>query len=468
LAAVNHISQLMSMDVFLVGGMVRDLMLGTFSGRDFDLALRGDPRLFGENLAREVKGTVFALDEAFGQYRVVQSGKDGTISIDISVLKGDSIEDDLKRRDFTINSLAVKVKDLLEREDPEIVDPLGGLRDLAEMRIRLSSSHALKDDPVRMMRAVRIERSHSFTLDREVRELTREDKNLILTTAPERIRDELFRILDLPGVYESLILLHELELLDLLLPELVPFHGLGQGERHRFDLWEHSLNTARLIEVVLSEMSMLCPDHSAYLAEHFNALIEGEVKRSALLQLTSLLHDSGKPVTMTCDAGRIRFLGHDKEGGRINRELAMRLRLGKKASRYMQIVTENHMRVLNLLIARTVTQRAKYRFFHDLEEMGMDVLVLSLADAQATDGAVTTQGDKGVRSLVSCFIEYYFNEYKRASPKPLISGSDIMSLFHIPEGKKVGELLDLLREAETQGEITTKEEAIALLSGRVE
>jgi len=443
-------------------------MVGFFSGRDFDFALKGDPLVFAQVLSQDLDGSLVCLDEEFGQYRVVKMERGGMISIDLSSLKGNSIEEDLKRRDFTINSMALDVKGLFEREDLSIIDPLGGLKDLNEKRIRLSSPVALSEDPVRMIRAVRIARQYQFTIDQNLKKVMKQKKELISNSSPERIKAELFKIVDNPGIDESLMLLHELNLLELLIPEVNAFREYGQGEYHRYDLWEHSLKTAWKIELILDGIDCSWPAYSSFLIDYFLEWIEGEVRQRSLLKFTAFLHDVGKPLTRTGEEGKIRFFGHEREGGRINRKIARRFRLGKKAQKYMEVVTKNHMRILNLALDPKITQRAKYRFFRDLGDTGLDILFLSLADAWATGKDIERTGDYAkVNSIVNSFIEYYFSEYGKQPLKPLLSGDDIMQIFNLPEGKRVGELLDMIKEAEAQGEIANREEAITFLKGRV-
>jgi len=334
--------------------------------------------------------------------------------------------------------------------------------------VKHTSPSALRDDPVRIMRGIRIARKYGFTIDPSLKQAMQAERGLLAETAPERVRTELFKIMDTRGMYDSLTLMQEVGILEILIPEVSSFHECKQGDHHRYDLWEHSLRTAREMESVLEGIKRLWPASSFSLNDYFQGWVEGDVRQSALLKFTAFLHDIGKPLTRRMEEGRIRFFGHELEGGMINRQVARRLKLGKKAQRYMETVTKNHMRILNLALAPKITQRAKYRFFRDLGDTGLDILLLSLADALATgkDREGTEECER-IASTVDSFMDYYFIEFGRQPIKPLLSGNDIMKIFGMSEGARVGGLLDLVKEAEAQGEVATREEAIAFLKGRI-
>ena len=447
---------------------MRDLMGGCFDGKDFDVALQGDPLTCAQVLAQQVQGSVVRLHEGFGQYRVVKIEEGKPLTIDLARIKGNTIEEDLSRRDFTINAMAIDLGVLFKTGSLDLIDPLGGLKDLREKRVKHSAPSALRDDPVRIMRGIRIARKYGFTINLSLKKAMREDRELLTETAPERIRAELFKIMDVRGIYHSLALLQEVGILEILIPEVSAFHECKQGDHHRYDLWEHSLRTAREIESVLEGIKRLWPASSPFLNNYFQGWVEGDVRQSTLLKFTAFLHDIGKPMTKRMEEGRIRFFGHELEGGMINRKVARRFKLGKKAQRYMETVTKNHMRILNLALAPRITQRAKYRFFRDLGNTGLDILLLSLADASATgkDREGTEECGR-ISSTVDSFMDYYFTEFGRKKVKPLLSGKDIMHLFGMTEGTRVGELLTMVKEAEAQGKIATRQEAIAFLKGRV-
>jgi tRNA nucleotidyltransferase/poly(A) polymerase len=443
-------------------------LLGTFSGQDFDFAIKSDSLSYAKAVAQEFQGSLVRLHEEFGQYRIVTKENSETLTIDLSRYKGKNIEDDLRRRDFTINSMAMNLQTVFENGNLTLIDLLGGLKDLKRKRIKLSSPTALSEDAVRIMRGVRIARQCQFAIDPALSVAMKEERKLLAKATPERIRTELFKIFDIPGIYESLTLLNELGILEVLLPEVNSLHEYLQGEHHQYNLWEHSLKTAQRVEELLQDIDQVWHAYSPSLRDYFEGAIEGEVKRCSLLKFTAFLHDVGKPLTRTVDGGRIRFFEHEHAGGKINREIVKRFKLGKKAQKYVETVTKNHMRILNLTPALRPTERAKYRFFRDLADTGVDTLLLSLADAWATGKRIEeTEGCKRTASIVDRFMEYYFCEFKKQPVKPLLSGSDIMEIFKLTEGKRIGELLEMVREAETRGEICTREEAITFLQERI-
>ena len=236
-----------------------------------------------------------------------------------------------------------------------------------------------------------------------------------------------------------------------------------QGEHHDYNLFDHAVKAIEFTEEILANLSEYFPDHISVLKAHFDEELEKNIYRSNLIKFIAFLHDSGKVETKSYDGEKVRFLGHDRVGEEINKTIANRLKLGHKASRVITNITKNHMRILNLSKLTNISQRAKSRFFRDMGKDGIDCLLLSMADGLATRTDTDEEQTASLLAIIRDFLRYYFEEWLKAPEKPLLNGEEIMKFMIIPEGKEVGRLLSVIREAETEGLISTKEEAKNLL-----
>ncbi len=453
----------LGVSIFLVGGAIRDLILYSQLGRDFDFAIKGDVHDAARYFAKRVGGSFFCLDSKRGHYRVTIKNNTQSKDIDFSRFRGDEIRKDLEERDFTLNSMAIDLEDLFEKSEIKIIDPLNGLGDIEKGIIRACSPRVFDEDPLRLLRAVRISAATDFFIEDETERLIRQKKKQLSGSSWERIRDELFQILDISNVSRSIEMLDGLGLLNIMLPEVDTWKHIDQGEYHDYNLFDHSLKTIEVIESILSRLSDYFPDYAYSLKVHFDEDLQNNITRGNLLKLIALLHDSGKVETKTYDGQKVRFFGHEREGQQINRAIAERFKLSQKSCKIVMNLTRNHMRVLNLSKSSKISQRAMYRFFNDLGKDGIDCLILSLADGLATRSYITYEPNPPLLDIIEELLKYYFNEWMRASEKPLLNGREIMELLRIPQGEKVGRFLSLLKEAQTEGVISTKEEAKSLL-----
>lgn len=469
ITSLYQLSQKYNEEIFLVGGCVRDFLLGSEMLRDFDFVLGNLPFKLAQELADKLQGSMIVLSEEFGQYRVVFHRLDRILTIDFSKYKGSCIEEDLRKRDFTINSLAIDLSTLFKKEELKIVDPVGGINDLQSRILKLSSKEALNEDPLRILRGIRIACEYQFYIDPSLSRDICDKRELLAKVASERIKSELIRIFEAQGIADSLILMDNLGILSILIPEVNTYHGFEQGERHREDLWTHSIKTAQRVEELLKSLEKQWPEYGALFQKHFSEWMGGEIKRSTLLKLAGFLHDIGKPGTRSIDnKGRIKFYGHDNLGAKIILDVSKRFRFGYKTQKYLETVISNHMRIINLANTSSIlTQRAKYRFCRDLGDNLLDLCLLTLADVESTDYLINFSEEfKKLRDNCDNLIKYYFNDYTKIPEKPLLSGNDIMKIFGIPEGKQIGVLIKLVKEAEVQGLIHTREDAINFLKER--
>lgn len=455
-------------DIFLVGGALRDLYFNGSMSKNLDFLVKSDVKSIVSDFSKSCQGSFFCLDKKREYYRVVIKGRNECHTIDFSPIQNGDIRSDLLGRDFSINSIALGLTDIFEKRSLNPIDPAGGLKDFGERRIRVSSSTSFIHDPVRILRAVRFSRKCNFNLESQTLHLMKKSKKLLLKCPWERIRSELFKILSLPQASQSLRELDQLGVLSLLMPEIESMKGLDQGTHHDYELWEHSLQTVHFTETILLSIKDYFPQHGEFLDKYFRQELESEIQRNNLLTFIALLHDIGKPLTKSVRNNQIHFYHHDRVGAKINQGIAKRLKLGRKTDRIITTATQHHTRLLNLHALGDITHRAKYRFFRDLDDASIDTLILTLADRMAKiKPSPNGKNHASILTLVTELMDYYFQEYSKITPKPLLDGNEIMETLNLKPGEKIGELLTLIENAEREGRISTREEAVKLITSRI-
>ena len=464
--------------VFLVGGAVRDRILGR-EIHDYDFTLSGDTRAAARKIADQHEGAFYPLDEERGTYRVILTGpRREQYALDFAVMRADSLDADLRGRDFTINAMAV---DLAHPE--QVIDPLGGERDLQERILRACAATSIKDDPVRALRAVRLEMTLDLKVDSATETQIRKSPGWLERISQERVRDELFRILDLGRGDEGLQRLEKYGLFSVILPDLGGLKGLRQSPPHIYPGWEHTLEVVRRLDQVWSLLvsaevppthmdEFLAQAHAVLgrfhepLVNHYGRLLVPLRNIHGLVVFSALYHDSAKPITSTTDPnGRIRFFNHDERGARIAARRARILTLSSAEIERIDTVISGHMRVHQLVdTAQNPSLRAIYRYFRATHEAGIDICFLSLADTLGTYGE-TLPMEHWLRVLrtVELLLEAYFHQpEKTVSPPRLITGDDLLREFGLKPGPVIGRILEAVREAQVAGEVKNRSEAISL------
>jgi len=456
--------------MYIVGGTVRDLLLAR-ALRDIDLAVDGDARRWARSVADRLGAHFVALDDEHDVARIVLD--DAAVHhIDVAGLRG-GVEDDMRLRDFTVDAMAVRPG------SDQVIDPCGGLADLAGRRIRMTSADALDADPLRLMRGVRIASALGFGIERETARAIEARAPMVLQAAAERRRDELARMLSLARAEPALRLLDRLGLLDVLLPEVAAGKGVEQPKEHAYDVFEHNVRTVAALDVMLAEEPPAGAEGPwetlweafGWRGHDLRAYFAGEMSegrsRSALLKLAGLLHDVAKPQTRAPQPdGRIRFFGHADEGARIAAEITRRFRFSARESRWVALLVEEHLRPVQLAqVGEAPTRRALHRFFKDLGDAAEAVLFLALADAWAARGPMMTRGGwrRQVAYMNSVLVRSLEDE-GIVHPPRLVTGRDIMSALNLPEGPMIGRLLAAVEDAQAAGELSDREAALAFVA----
>ncbi len=450
-------------DAYIVGGAVRDLLLSRQTVEDLDLTVPSGALVLAAVLADRLGGAFVALDEERGAGRIVVKDGAREHQVDVTDFRAPTLEADLRARDFTVNAIAVPVVPLVRDGTAGLTDPAGGLADLARRRLRLAGPGVLEADPLRALRGVRLVVELGFTLDAETRRAVRRAAPGLRAVAPERVREEIVRLLGLPRASRGLRELDRLGLLETLVPEIGPMKAASQPTPHRFSVWEHSLKTVEAAESLLERLASLTP-YAEELATHVAEPLGDGLTRRHLLKLAALFHDIAKPQTRQVIDGRIRFIGHDLEGAALARTIGRRLRLSGRAVEALERLVRHHLRPMHLGQVAEVTRRARYRFFRDLGGEARDLLLLALADAAAVRGdspLAVWRGPAG--RLVADLLSGWREDRIQAAAPPLVRGEDVMAAFDLPPGPEVGRLLALAREAQDLGQVSTREEALVYL-----
>jgi poly(A) polymerase len=464
----NHLLAAEGIRSYLVGGFVRDLLLGRDT-TDIDIAVIADALETAQKAAAALDGKYVPLDTENGVARVIIPGEKW--HLDISTIESD-IETDLARRDFTVNAIAFPLDAGFKAaiDTYRFIDPFYGREDLRNRVIKVTGPGVFEADAVRLLRAVRLASELGMRIEANTENLIRRHSGLVAAVAGERVREELLRLLALPGAGQRLLYLDELGLLTALIPELEQARGVSQPKLHVWDVFTHSLKMVDAVEFLFREgnwdyagveILALVP-WSDRLKEHFNGEISSGSTRKILLQLAALLHDIAKPSTKTTDTdGRTRFIGHPQEGAATAAAILERLRFSKREIQHIELLIKHHLRPTQMSHEGAPTRRAIYRYFRDTGETGIDLLFMSLADHLAARGnTLDLQQWLEHTRLTDDVLQRRFEEESAPKPVKLIDGHDLITTFKLAPGPRIGEILEAVREAQSAGEITDKQEAI--------
>lgn len=475
LEKLRELLQQRSINCYVVGGFVRDGLLGRINS-DIDVTVDGDATSIALEVAKGLGGRAVPLDEVNQVARVVFPNAGYRWHLDFAALRN-RIEEDLGYRDFTINAMAIGLAEIKGGwSQVRVIDPLGGCLDLSHKTVRATSEVCFQQDPARLLRAVRIATMLNFSIDPDTEAIIQRNHELVTTVAAERLRDELYYILENPRAYHAFCYLDRLALLDLIMPELATSKGVTQPKEHFWNVFDHSLETVAAVERLLREQDNEKNDEvlasvpwTQEIAQHFAQEVAGGRTRGALLKLAGLLHDIAKPATKTIEHdGRMRFLEHAKEGASMAVHLMERLRFSNREIKMVQLMVEHHMRPGYLVAEEMPSRRAIYRYFRDTAEVGIDTLFLGLADHLAARGLMLELAEWCKHAEVTRYILFkWFEEQATVTPPKLIDGNTLIDKFGLTPGPQIGKLLEMVREAQATGEVQTREEALNLVTKRL-
>lgn len=455
---VRKLAQKRKVKVYLVGGYLRDQLLG-IEKHDFDFAVEKNAISFAKSFADQIRGAFVLLDEENGCARVAKKFEEKIFTFDFADFRRKTFKGDLEHRDFTINTIALNIQHIEQADIREyLIDVHSGLKDLKKRIIRMTGSGVFKEDPLRMLRAFSLRAALDFKIETATLKQISHDKELILQVSAERVRDELFKILSSEKTGQILKEMDKIGILDRIIPQLSVMYNCKQGGYHHLDVWKHSLQAVVELDQIFREFKS---DHD--IEEYLNVSFAAEHKRRALIKFGLLLHDIGKPETKRREKDRFSFHGHEHVGKRITRIISKNLKFSTDERYMVEDLVRWHLRPGYLSDFKRPSEKAIYRYFRDTKEEAVSILLLSLADQRATRGPLTKESDqKQHEKICRELIGRFFEDAKKEPFVPLITGHDLIKKLKLKPSPLFGKILSEVREKQMLGKITTKDEALKI------
>jgi tRNA nucleotidyltransferase/poly(A) polymerase len=468
--SVREIAQAHHIPLLLVGGAVRDWLLGK-EAHDLDFAVRGNAKTLARAVADALGGAFYLMDAERNTARVIitRPGQ-AAFNLDFAVCRGDTWEEDLFGRDFSINAIA------LEMQSGAMLDLTGGQADLARRVVRQVTPHAVTDDPVRALRAVRIALALDGTLDPATAQAAREAASLLHWPSPERVRDELMKAMALPNAARAVRWFDELGLLQAMIPEVAPLRDCTQSPPHQFAVLEHTFVVLDYVDMLIANLrgseNLRGPVNlrglrdlgGLALLQQLDSPTTSERSRAAVFRLAVLLHDIAKPLKRSIgEDGRIHFTGHEAAGAPMAAARAEALRLSSIEVDQVRVTVQHHGEPNRIARDAAPSPRVIHRFMRATGACAPEIALFCPADGYGKAGAASSAEDMQRRhNIATRLIEQYYAQYSpAAAPRPLIDGKDVMTLG-VQQGPRIGQILNAVREAQMIGEISTRAEALAL------
>ncbi|PIP41813.1 MAG: hypothetical protein COX19_02540, partial [Desulfobacterales bacterium CG23_combo_of_CG06-09_8_20_14_all_51_8] len=382
--------------------------------------------------------------------RAAENLSDKRVIIDISPVNGRTIYDDLAKRDFTINAMAIAT------DSGRLIDHHQGMEDLSRKTIRMIARENFCADPLRLLRAYRFAAVLNFAMDDDTSRAIRTEAFRVHEAAAERIRDELFKLLTTPRACWAMGMMTDTGLLDEIFPELAPLKHCSQNAYHQFDAFEHSMKAFDFLEKLLHGPESPPPGTEKIkpflpLAAHF-----------PLLKFSILLHDIGKPAARSTDEkGRIHFYGHEQPSADMAKAITRRLRFSNHDLAYVDFIIRNHIRPLSLFIAdsrQRLPRKALARFFLQSGSLTRDLLVHTMADIH---GKGIPENTRTFTEFIHKILVMHSDSFlPRKSSPPLITGNDLIQVFKLKPSPQFAKILASIEEERLSGTIHTRAQAL--------
>ncbi|NPA94665.1 MAG: HD domain-containing protein [Thermodesulfobacteria bacterium] len=468
-------SQAGEVEIYVAGGPVRDWLLER-GVTDVDLVLRRDAIEIAKLVASRLGGTFVLLDERFQVARVVFK----ELCLDFSQFRGNAttIKEDLAYRDFTINAMALPLDEVLDdleavdrgliypvnKVSLHLIDPFDGWDDLKKGLIRALSEGNLCEDPLRMLRAFRFMATLGFSIEPKSLEWIENNASQIVGSAPERIDQELDKIMTSSRAGRAFSGLYSSGLLPAILPETREMEGVDQPGFHHLDVLGHLLEALSSMDQLVENPCIKFPN-----CNPFKDWLEGNRRKISWLKWAAFMHDFGKPSQKaTRSDGRVTFYEHDKKGAEMAKEAGKRLRWSREKQRFVALLVRLHMRPFHLLNDLRKSGPSKRAMRRLLDSIGADypaLFLLAMADSMAGCGPMKPEGlDDEIALLFDKIHAFYLKSLRPVEENPpLLTGHDVMSILGIEPGPVVGQALQLVKEAQVEGVISTRQEAEELV-----
>lgn len=439
-------------EIYIVGGSVRDFAMGKET-LDRDLIVIDEhAKDFALKLSNAFSATFVPMDEINNIYRIVLPDK--VNYIDITNPVQNSLNVDLARRDLTINSVAVNLKNF------EVVDNFNGLDDIKNGVLREISEQNFVDDSLRLLRIFRFEAVLGFELSVNLQEIVKKHHALISLPAMERINCEILKLFGGEYAHKALIDMDNCGLLEDIFPFISELKRVPSNSHHHLDLFYHSIETANQVQI-------LYQNSSSEVKEHLDSVAFGQLPRLAHLKLAAFLHDIGKYSTWTIeeDTGRQRFIKHDDVGAKMSISILKKMKFSTKQIDYISSMIKSHIYPSHVIVAPELNEKVMMRFVRKMDKNAIDVIILAMADRLSARGPEITdeiihQNISGLNKLLN----FYLSVKETLEPLPkLLSGNEIMEILDLKPSPKLGKIVNALHEAQLSGDVITKEHAIEFI-----
>ncbi len=440
LSLVASIANKHKVQLYVIGGYIRDILLG-LETKDTDFAVLKGKAAFYKDLEKHLKHHIITFRKKGIINRRVMVGDRVFDFVDASK-KG--LENEISRRDFTINSISYSMK------EKKLLDPQNGIQDLKNKIIRRNKKSVLRSDPLRMMRAIRLTcEKAGFTIDEETLHQIKSSPENIQRISKERVKEELDKILITPHSSRGISLLNETGILKNLIPEIIPLEGFAQGSRHRYDAWQHTLK------------ALSYADDYPKMCRQLGLKSDLQEESILLLKYSLLFHDIAKPQTFSQDeSGNIHFYHHERVSSMVASRIMNRLKLPKHFIHDVKALIELHLRP-HLLAETKPTERALIRLVRESNNLTGIMVLHALADSLATESKASSPKITRLKKLLKKLLAIYDDlKVKMMAPTKLISGDDVMNALGWSQGPQVGVILKKVEDLHLSGEISSREEAL--------
>ena len=446
--------------LFVVGGAVRDAYKRAHI-TDVDIAVDGDALRIAKQVADWLDADIYVMDRDRGVARVFVKREPDTILLDFARFRGATLYDDLISRDFTVNTMAADLLGDLSK----LIDLLGGQRDLSDRVLRRCSPHAIADDPVRALRAIRQSTQLGLKIHPATVSDVRQYAHGLRQTSAERIRDEFFKLLALDNAARGLRVLQHVGILEHVLPGSPELLQGKDASLQRMDAWSRSLRVTERMCAILTAVSERRTDNSAAVFDLGMFIIQMDRFRGQLkLHLNRVYGNGRRHRELLVLAALLRNLSELDMAGALAispysaESVSRSLRLTLDEGRHLATTIANHRAILDEVEWSAL---ARHRFWFRLGETGIDAILLAAAEHLATQGVEFRQADwLAFVDIATDLLDTWFNHYDEiVDPTLLLDGEDIMTLLNIDRGPMIGHLITALREAQVIGVVKSVRDA---------
>lgn len=464
-------------EIYLVGGAIRNFLINR-DIKDFDFVAKKHTIQAARKVVDNFNGDFYILDKGRKTARALVNLDGKQLKLDFAEFNGVNIEQDLARRDFTINAMAIRLPAM-----EQIIDPLDGEEHLKQSRLFLCSPTALNDDPVRTIRIVRFAQEFNLRIDPNIVPIIDSASRNLINVSAERKRDaflDVIRTADAKAAFDQMKaygIFHEI------LPDVVMLSNITLTPPHTYNAWTHTLQVVTYCQQILAGIG-IAPNiiefhprleqalsrlekFKPFIKTYFKKKVAVERTKYQLLILSALYHDAGKAVVRDeFDGSRKRFPNHARVGAELARDWAKKMGFSNKEVTCLVNTIKYHMKPSKPSFTDHLRKDiAIHRFFKKAGKAGILIAILHLADVLTTyeDALTDERWDQAVSAVENIFKACFIRYEMIIAPAPLLNGDEILDLMHLKPGKKIGKLIIALTEAQVVGEIHNRGEAVNFL-----